>query len=194
MNFLAHLYLSGDDEDLILGNFIADMVKGKQIERFSEGIVMGIRMHRKIDQYTDEHPVVYESKSRLRAKYRHYSAVITDMYYDHFLARYWGDYSDIPIDNFINNAYDVLLKNYLILPSRAQRILPFMISANWLVNYGDFKGLQKSFNGLARRTPYESGMENAVDDLVSNYDEFLQDFRKFFPDLIDFVGYLKRTK
>ncbi len=193
MNFLAHLYLSGDDEDLILGNFIADMVKGRQIERFSKGIVRGIKMHRKIDEYTDDHPVVLKSKKRLRGRYRHYSAVVVDMYYDHFLSRYWDDYSDTPIEKFLNNAYNVLLRNYLLLPAKAQRLLPFMISANWLVNYSDLKRLKKSFEGLARRTPFDSGMENAVEDLVINYDEYLEEFREFFPQLVEFVDLLKRT-
>ncbi len=191
MNFLAHLYLSGDDEDLILGNFIADMVKGKQIDKFSPGIVKGIQMHRKIDEYTDEHPVVAQSKNRLRSTYRHYSPVVVDMYYDHFLAKNWNDYSLLPIDRFLNNAYNVLLAKYMMLPSRAQRILPFMISSNWLVNYGDLKRLQKNFEGLARRTPFESGMENAVNDLVKDYNDYLKEFRDFFPQLIDFVEKIK---
>jgi len=192
MNFLAHLYLSGDNEELILGNFIADMVKGKQIEKFSPGIVKGIMLHRKIDSFTDKHEVVFKSKRRLRSKYRHYSPVIVDMYYDHFLARNWTDYSKTPIDNFMSNSYNVLMVNYLILPKRAKKILPFMISSNWLVNYANFDKLQKNFEGLARRTPFKSGMENAVKDLVANYNEFRDEFREFFPDLIDYVERLKR--
>ncbi len=191
MNFLAHLYLSGDDEDLILGNFIADMVKGKQIERFSPGIVKGIKMHRRIDKYTDDHPVVSQSKKRLRSKYRHYSAVIVDLYYDHFLAKHWTDYSKTPIESFLSNAFNVLTKHYLLLPVRAQRILPFMINTNWLVNYGDLERLQKNFENLAQRTPYESKMEFAVKDLIANYGEFLKEFRDFFPQLIDFVNRIK---
>ncbi len=192
MNFLAHLYLSGDNEELILGNFIADMVKGKQIEKFSPGIVKGIMLHRKIDSFTDKHEVVFKSKRRLRSKYRHYSPVIVYMYYDHFLARNWTDYSKTPIDNFMSNSYNVLMVNYLILPKRAKKILPFMISSNWLVNYANFDKLQKNFEGLARRTPFKSGMENAVKDLVANYNEFRDEFREFFPDLIDYVERLKR--
>lgn len=194
MNFLAHLYLSGDDEDLILGNFIADMVKGRQIEKFSPGIVKGIKMHRRIDQYTDDHPVVAQSKNRLRNKYRHYSAVVVDLYYDHFLAKHWNDYSKTSIDSFISNAYNVLMVNYLLLPSRAQRILPFLIGSNWLVNYGNLQKLQKNFESLASRTPFESKMELAVNDLVANYNEFSGEFREFFPQLINFVDRLKRSQ
>lgn len=183
MNFLAHIYLSWKDENLMLGNFIADMVKGRQIENFSREVVRGIRLHRKIDEYTDSHPVVSRSKDRIRAKYRHYSGVVVDMYYDHYLAKNWSDYSDEPLDLFVQSAYNVLMKNYVMLPKRAKFILPIMIGSNWLVNYADLKSFKRHMEGMAKRTHFESGMENAVDDLKKHYNEFRQDFREFFPDL-----------
>ena len=187
MNFLAHIYLSHDDENLVLGNFIADMVKGKQMEVFSPEIIRGIQLHRKIDMFTDTHEVFLKSKKRLSPKYRHYSGVLVDMFYDHFLAKYWKEFSDEDINDFVKNAYDILLKNYMILPSRAKKILPFMIASNWLVNYADMASLQKRLTGMAKRTTFESGMENAVYDLRENYDLFLQEFRTFFPQLEEFV-------
>ncbi len=189
MNFLAHIYLSNNDNNLVLGNFIADMVKGKQIESFSPEIIRGIQLHRKIDHFTDSHEIFLKSKKRLSAKYRHYSGVLVDMFYDHFLAKNWSDYSDEDINDFVKNAYDVLLKNYIILPPRAKKILPFMIASNWLVNYADLGSLQKRLAGLAKRTSFESGMENAVFDLRENYDLFLQEFKSFFPLLEEFVNH-----
>jgi acyl carrier protein phosphodiesterase len=187
MNFLAHIYLSGNDENLMLGNFIADMVKGRQIERYKPEVVKGITLHRKIDEYTDSHFYVARSKNRIRDKYRHYSGVVVDMFYDHFLARNWQTYSSEPIDIFVQSAYNVLLKNYIMLPKRAKFILPIMIGSNWLVNYADLRSLKRHMEGLARRTPYNSGMENAVEDLILHYDEFEQDFSDFFPELTGFV-------
>ncbi|MFW5892537.1 MAG: ACP phosphodiesterase [Bacteroidota bacterium] len=186
MNFLAHIYLSWKDENLMLGNFIADMVKGRQIEQFSREVVRGIRLHRKIDEYTDSHPVVSRSKDRIRAKYRHYSGVVVDMYYDHYLAKNWSDYSDEPLDLFVQSAYNVLMKNYVMLPKRAKFILPLMIGSNWLVNYADLKSFKRHMEGMAKRTHFESGMEHAVDDLKQHYNEFRNDFREFFPDLAAF--------
>lgn len=193
MNFLAHLYLSGDDEDLIIGNFIADMVKGRQIENFQNGVVKGIELHRKIDYFTDTHPVVDQSKRRLRNKYRLYSAVIVDMFYDHFLAVNWSDYSRLPLSKFVGHAYGLLLRNYFLLPVRAKNVLPFMIASNWLVNYAHLDKLHSHFQGLARRTPFKSGMENAVEDLKKNYDEFSSEFSTFFPELISYVERLGVT-
>ncbi len=195
MNFLAHIYLSGKDENLMLGNFIADMVKGRQIEKYSPEVIKGIRLHRKIDEFTDSHYYVTRSKNRIRKQYRHYSGVVVDMFYDHFLARNWDEYSKEPLDSFVQGAYNVLLKNYFMLPGRAKFILPIMIGSNWLVNYADLKSLQRHMEGLAHRTPFNSGMENAVVDLKKHYEGFEADFSDFFPELIKFVKeYLGQVK
>ncbi|MFO7873620.1 MAG: ACP phosphodiesterase [Bacteroidales bacterium] len=187
MNFLAHLYLSGDDPDLIIGNFIADMVKGQQINGYHSGIIRGIRLHRMIDDYTDQHPVVEKSKDRLRKKYRLYAGVVVDMYYDHFLAVHWSDYSDYRLDKYVSKAYALLNDHFSILPSRVRYILPKMIEYNWLVNYADLECLRINFGGMARRTPFESGMSEAVNDLEQYYSLFENEFSLFFPELIRFV-------
>ena len=187
MNFLAHIYLSGDNEDILLGNFIADMIKGSQIEKFHQTVVDGVLLHRRIDNYTDTHHIVEQSKMRLRNKYRLFAGVIVDMYYDHFLARYWQDYSEIPLNTYVKSAYRILLKNYFILPVRGKNILPIMVASNWLVNYASLKHMQKYFEGMAKRTPFNSGMENAVQDLEKHYDEFESEFRTFFPQLVSYI-------
>lgn len=187
MNFLAHLYLSGDDDDLIIGNFIADMVKGQKINGYSQGIVQGILLHRQIDIFTDNHAVVKQSKDRLRKRYRLFAGVIVDMYYDHFLAKNWSDYSKHSLREYAGRAYDLLQKHEKMLPERARFILPFMIENNWLVNYAIPENMSRYFGGMARRTAFVSGMENAVEDLLQHYQLFDKEFKTFFPELIDFV-------
>ena len=184
MNFLAHLYLSGNNEGVILGNFIADAVKGSSFEKYPPDVAKGIRLHREIDSYTDHHPVFRQSKARLTSRYGKYSGVIIDLYYDHFLAKNWRSYSTLELEAYISRTYRLLLRNYSILPGRSRRILPYMIAQNWLVGYADLKKLERVFQGMARRTRFRSGMENAVEDLENGYPEFHAEFRDFFPDLI----------
>lgn len=183
MNFLGHLFLSGKDEDLIVGNFIADAVKGNSLNHYPEGIVKGIRLHREIDHFTDHHPVFLASRNRLSPKYRMYSGVIVDIYYDHFLAKNWQDYSNEKLHEVASKAYFLLIRKFSILPPRSKRILPFMITQNWLVGYRDLKSLQRVFNGMARRTNFQSGMENAIKDLEENYLLYEGEFRQFFPEI-----------
>jgi acyl carrier protein phosphodiesterase len=187
MNFLAHLYLSGDDNNLIIGNFIADMVKGNKINGYNPEITRGIMLHRQIDTFTDNHKIVKVSKERLRSKYRLYSGVIVDMYYDHFLAKNWTFYSGYSLPAYADKAYALLRKHHNILPARAQYILPFMTENNWLVNYANTESMSLYFGGMSRRTPFHSGMENAVEDLLEHYALFENEFLAFFPELMTFV-------
>ena len=135
MNFLAHIYLSGDDDLVKIGNFIADSIKGKKYLKYGLQIQKGIILHRAIDFYTDTHPVFKESSHRLSERYRHYSGIIVDIFYDHFLAANWKDYCDIPLEEYTLQFYALLKLNYEILPSNVKNILPYMIEQNWLLSY-----------------------------------------------------------
>ena len=186
MNFLAHIFLSGDDEEVMIGNFIADAVKGKDYLGYSDGIIKGVRLHRRIDAFTDSHVVVGESKRRLRPKYRKYAGVIVDMYYDHFLSKYWENYSEVSLSQFVGNAYEVFQSRIDCLPSRIQLMLPHMIEFDWLTNYAHLEGITGALGGLSRRARYDSGMEYAVSDLKQDYCKYKCEFELFFPELMNF--------
>jgi acyl carrier protein phosphodiesterase len=188
LNYLAHIYLSGSDEELLFGNFIADGVKGRQINRFPQEIVRGILLHRMIDQFTDAHPLVQQSVRRLRERYHKYAGVVLDIYYDHFLASRFGHYSPVPLLPFTTGAYQVIMKREELLPERVKLFLPHMIAHNWLFRYADMEGIRRSFSGLSRRTSFESGMETAALELEENFSFYLAGFEAFFPDVIAFVA------
>jgi acyl carrier protein phosphodiesterase len=195
MNFLAHLYLSGDRSRVMVGNFIGDFVKGRNLSgRYEPDVVVGIELHRAIDHFTDTHEIVHQSKKRLAGKYRHYSGVIVDVFYDHFLSSNWSNYHHEPIEVFAQEAYKLLLNNEAILPGDLKVMLSYMIRQNWLVAYGGIDGIQKALSGIARRTPYVSNMEKATADLKENYEGFLSDFTAFFPQLSDFAKEYLRTR
>lgn len=183
MNFLAHIFLSGNNEPTIIGNFIGDFVKGKDLDQYDEAIRKGILLHRFIDHYTDNHSVVLESKKRLRSKYHHYSPVIIDLYYDHFLARKWDIFSDIPLKSFTRDFYDLTNVYLDIIPQKARHMLTYMKRDDWLYNYQFLDGINRALTGLSRRTTFNSKMEKAVVDLENNYTIFEKEFLSFFPDL-----------
>jgi acyl carrier protein phosphodiesterase len=195
MNFLAHLYLSGDNQKIMVGNFIGDFVKGRSaLEKFDAEIIRGIELHREIDEFTDSHPVVAASKNRLRPKYRHYSGVIVDVFYDHFLARNWSNYHSDLLPDFAEDVYTIIQSFDSILPNDVKYMLPYMIKGNWLVNYSKTEGIHRALSGMARRTPYLSKMDEAVVDLENNYEEFKTEFETFFPQLHSFSKkYLSRS-
>ena len=193
MNFLAHLYLSGENEEVVLGNFIADAIKGSHYKNFPKNVAKGILPHREIDHFTDNHPVFRQSKSRLVPKYRIFSGIIVDIFYDHYLARNWNDFSAEHLNQFVSRAYFLLVRKFHLLPARSKRILPFMVSQNWLVGYADFDSLQKVFNGMSRRTNNLSGMENAITDLKADYQLYEDEFRLFFPEIVEHISHFRRN-
>lgn len=183
MNYLAHIYLSGNDPDLKIGNFIADSVKGKKFAQYPLRIQQGITLHRKIDTYTDSHPTVRKSVQRLFPKYGHYSTVIVDILYDHYLASYWSEYSVIPLDLYVSDFYDLLQEYYEILPKRVQGFLPYMVRDNWLLSYASIAGIGKILYQMNHRTKNRSKMNFAVMELEQYYDDFEKEFRSFFEEL-----------
>ena len=186
MNFLAHIYLSGDDEELILGNFIADSIKGKRYLHFPPGIQKGILLHRSIDHFTDTHPIVRKSSSKLHKNYSHYSGVIVDIFYDHFLASNWEKYSRVPLENFVADFYKLLQKNYELLPAPIQNFLPYMVAENWLLSYANIPGISRILYQMNIRTKNIVQMDRAVNELEEHYSEFEKEFSEFFPLLQSF--------
>lgn len=186
MNFLAHIYLSGEDEGVTIGNFIADGIKGKRYQKYPQTIQKGILLHRAIDSYTDSHPTVRKSTKRLHENYGHYSGVIVDILYDHFLAKNWKDYSDVPLNVYVDKFYETLRNSYEILPSRIQRMMPYMISDNWLLSYATVQGISKILDQMNVRTKGISRMNFAVLELEEYYAEFEEEFTSFFAELITY--------
>lgn len=186
MNFLAHIYLSFGDPEITIGNFIADSIRGNKFKHLPLRVQKGIKLHRQIDTYTDSHPIPKISSKRLHVNYSHYSRVIVDIFYDHFLAKNWSLYSDVPLDIFVNNFYDLLEDNYPLLPDGVKRMMPYMIADNWIYNYSKMEGIARVLNGMNRRTQNRSKMNFAIVDLEENYAEFEMEFTQFFEELIIF--------
>lgn len=187
MNFLAHIYLSKNDTNIIIGNFIADFVKGNKLNGYSKQIVEGILIHREIDRFTDSHEIVKSSKNRLWDKYRHYSSVIVDIYYDHFLSKNWSDHSLEPLKSFTERNYSILTENNSNFPDGAKRTLKYMKQTDWLYNYQFLSGISMALNGMSRRATFDSKMEFAIHELNQDYELYMTEFTSFFPLLKEHI-------
>jgi acyl carrier protein phosphodiesterase len=186
MNFLAHIYLSGDNELLTIGNFAGDGVRGNKYKSYPIEVQAGIQLHREIDTFTDAHPLFRKCTKRLHEGYGHYSGVIVDIFFDHFLAKNWSAYSDVPLAAYINNFYKSLDRHFEVLPPRFQNLTPIMIEGNWLLSYASIEGIQLVLDGMNKRTKGRSKMNEATKELKEHYEAFENDFTAFFKALIDF--------
>jgi acyl carrier protein phosphodiesterase len=187
MNYLAHTYLSFGQEEVLVGNFIADFVKGKMLLNYPRAITEGILLHREIDRYTDTYPLVRAGQSYLRPNFGHYSTVITDIFFDYFLGKNWDKFNDQPLEDFIESTFLILEKNSKYFPDRFSKMFYWMRKDNWLLQYGTLEGIQMSLTGLSKRTRFESKMEVAHLALIEREAEFEVIFFAFFKDLETFA-------
>ncbi len=183
MNFLAHLYLSGDDVDIRLGNFIGDQVKGRYLNRYPDMVQKGIFIHRSIDFFTDNHPATHEVRLLFRDAYRKYAGVVVDVFFDHFLARYWPTFSPFPLNSFCRKFYYQMVQRYRDLPPIIRRHLPFLIQSNRLYSYQTIEGVGDAIEIMSTFTSLPDKTDFALDTLTVNYDFILEQFLKFFPEL-----------
>lgn len=170
----------------MVGNFIGDFVKGSDLDSYEHHIKSGIILHRLIDQFTDSHEIVKKSKERIRAKYGHYTAVIMDLYYDHFLAKNWSTYMQEELLSYTTATYKILDKYTAILPPQVHVVLKYMKADNWLFSYKTISGIGKALAGMSRRTKFDSKMDEATDLLIEHYQDLENDFFNFYPILVSY--------
>jgi acyl carrier protein phosphodiesterase len=181
MNHLAHLHLSGTNEQVIVGNFMADAVKGTRLEHLSQGLRAGVRLHRAIDAFADQHPSAFASRERLRKVCGKYAGVALDMVNDHLLAISWAHYAGEPLKDFAQRQYALLQRHAHEMPEITRLMLGDLVANDRLVSYSTEQGLLRALQGLARRAPRASALPLAVGELSTYRTEFLKEFRSFYP-------------
>jgi len=187
MNFLAHTYLSGCDGDIIVGNFMGDYVKGRNYVHLPEPVRKGVLIHRDIDSFTDAHPITRRSRLRLVSRYHKYAGVIIDIFYDHFLASLWSEYCNIPLKEYVDRTYALLKQNYRILPMGIKVWFPTFLENNWMLAYQSVEGIELVLDRMSANTTLPDHTSFAIEVLRNRYDSFADDFREFFPSIIDFI-------
>lgn len=188
MNFLAHIYLSGDNDWVKIGNFMADGIRGKDYLHYSETVQFGILLHRKINSFTDTHPIFRKTRKRLISEFGHFSGVITDIFYDYVLAKHWVAFSDIPLSDYAQDFYNLLTDNFSILSPRAKYILPHMKQGDWLTSYATYQGLQTILYQMDSRTKFVSKMQYALSSLQANEEVIENEFFIFFAEIQQMVS------
>lgn len=187
MNFVAHQFLSFNDPGLQLGNHLGEVVKGKKYLNYEPAVQHGILLHRAIDSYTDEHPITRRSVGLLRADYGKFSGILIDIFYDFFLIRNWGSFSDQNFDEFKKEKYAFFEANMEQFPPNLQFLTGFLISQDWFERYSTMEGIELTLRNLSLKTKFENRMGQASKALY-RYDKKLNaDFMQFFPILMDFA-------
>ena len=186
MNYLAHLHLGGPQPEQLLGSLYGDFVKGPLGGRFTPEVEAAIRLHRRIDAFTDSHPLVRLAVARFPVERRRYAGILLDLFFDHCLASHWEDYADEPLQRFSARVYGVLAAEGE-LPGRLALIAPRMAEQDWLGSYREFAVLERVLLNMQRRLSRPKALDGALAELERLYPWLLDDFRAFYPELIAFA-------
>jgi acyl carrier protein phosphodiesterase len=184
MNYLAHMLCSDDTPASMLGNFLADFVKGDVEGRFPREVVEGIRLHRAADCFTDSHEIFGASRRLVSAPRRRYAGIIIDVVYDHFLTMSWDQYSSQGLDEFVGRVYENLGRSRVIVPHPVPLVIERMARENWLRSYGTADGIDLTFRRISRRLTRENPLATAIEELERNYDLLRDHFHSFFPQVL----------
>jgi acyl carrier protein phosphodiesterase len=187
MNFLAHFFLSGDDDELRVGNFLGDYLRNAQVAQLPERMQDGVQLHREIDSYTDQHPQVLQGVRRLYDRHSKYAPVVVDIFYDYLLTFNWERYSQQPIRDFMQEIYQCLQRYHAVMPPPVHQYVPNMIADDWLASYGSHNGLAITFSRLRKRTSKPHLIDGALESLIQDFPLLNEEFNQFFPDIIAHV-------
>jgi acyl carrier protein phosphodiesterase len=187
MNYLAHLYLAPPGDDGLLGSLMGDFVKGPLTGAHPPGIAHALVLHRRIDAFTDAHARVRASRGRVSGARRRFAGIMVDLFYDHFLARHWGQYSDERLETFTARVYTLLADRRDALPERLREVAARMQQYDWLGSYRQVRNIHTALDRISLRLRRENRLGGAAEELEQKYDEFEADFRAFFPDVVQFA-------
>jgi acyl carrier protein phosphodiesterase len=187
MNYLAHLFLAGPEPEALLGALMGDFVKGVLGERYPAAITRALSLHRRIDTFTDAHPVTAASRSRISPERRRFAGIMVDLFYDHFLARHWDEHAREPLEVFTARVYALLQEHDTLLPDRLRSIAPRMARADWLASYAQVESIHTALDRISLRLRRGNPLVGAGAELEANYAALEADFRRFFPDLVGFA-------
>lgn len=184
MNYLAHMFLSFKDEDILIGNLSGDFVTVAELRFIKPEIMKGIHLHRSIDKFTDTNTIVDQSINRLAAKHGKYASVIVDILYDHLLCINWEKYTDESLDSFKSAAYDILSKRKDDMPRRLFKRIDKMLASDFVEGYRSAEGMKIVMKYMDKRTRFESNFVSSIDDLYADMEAFEGEFNQFFPLLV----------
>ena len=185
MNFLAHLYLTRDlSEETIIGNFIADAIKGKRnYALYSLDIQRGMDIHREIDHFADLHPEFKKGTSRLNLNHGKYSGIVLDILYDHILAQNWVKYHQIELSEFAQSQYLLINKHEHLLPEFTKYWFQVMRNDNLLTAYADESGIEDVLDRMDQRIGKGTAMRGAIKELQQHKSVFTEEFSLMFHDM-----------
>ena len=187
MNFLAHFHLAWPDQDLVAGGLEGDYHKGPVDTALSDGLQRGIRLHRAIDAYTDNHPALAELRRDFAPHLRRYAGILVDLSFDHFLSAHWPRFADQALADFNHSVYRGLQGRRRELSAPARRMLDRLVQYDLLGRYLEWQSVADSAARIGERFSRGNPFIGIEGDLQQMRPRLEAAFLGFYPELQAFV-------
>jgi len=191
MNYLAHLHIAQHSQTSLLGNFLGDFVKGNPDGKFNKSIVQGIRLHRFVDSYTDNHALVKLAKPFFPKPLRRFSPISLDMFWDHCLAKHWLSFHENSLAHFSVQAQSIIAaeKSELLLPlpERFEKISSLVWQGKWFEHYENIDNIEFALQRIAARSPRMGPLADTFMTLSEHYEPLTELFFELYPDVLKAV-------
>ena len=188
MNYLAHIFLSGSNKKMQLGNFVGDAVKGNSYKDYPQDMCKGILLHRAIDDYTDRHPVVREVVQSLKPEFGRYSGVLLDIYFDYLLASHFELFARVSLKKYTRRFYTSLIINYRYLPVRFKGFIWHFIMTDRLGKYATPDGIREALGIMVEYRHMDLSVDKAIRYMEDHTEELFAVFEPFFIELQDYCN------
>ena len=181
MNFLGHLWLADRTRTSLAGSILGDVVRGRDLSAFPDGIAQGIRLHRLADAHIDRHPVYVEARRTFQPGLRRFAGVVLDIALDHALATGWERFHDTALDTFARNCGQVLEAHAEWFEFAGGTRPRAGVFAQLLQSYADPAGIDKAFARVAAR----SRRGQVLVDAARDWPEHAERLRAHLPTLLE---------
>lgn len=188
LNHLAHALLAGSDSDVLLGGMLGDFWRGAPDVSWRPGVRDGVVLHRKIDVYTDKHPIVDTARTLFDPPFRRFAGVLLDVYFDHVLARDWLRWSTQSLDALSERMLALLDANRDWLPPDLNRFAGYFRTVGLFASYADRNRIERVFAGIGQRFRHANPLAEAGPVLWERAAALDEAFERFFPDLQAFAA------
>ena len=185
LNYLFHLFLSGDDPEVLTGNFMGDFIKGPLGDAYPPRLRQGIDLHRRIDSFARDQADFNRSRLRLDPTFGLYRGILVDLYYDHFLALSWDQWSRESLDDYLIRVRRIVEGQRLLLPERLREIVP-VIFEDLLPSYLEPAGVGRALERMSRRVKRSNPLAGGGAELSRHYEGLREDFLGFLPEVREF--------
>lgn len=185
MNYLAHLHLATLADSSLLGNLMADYIRGNPYQQWPEAIADGIALHRRIDALTDSLPEVRAARQLFRCDTRRVAPITLDVVWDHFLSSHWDKLvPEISLPAFLSSVRSVIEPQLSPTPERFQTLNHHLWTGRWMERYAEASFLQNVLRGMASRRPKLAALEDSYQDFTDNYQKLEGIFWQIYPRMM----------